>query len=68
MKIILKKVEPFRIYHHPCDVVIKSKPQLVGVIENGELVEEFELIKREVQWVADTQSGTEELMLILTVK
>ena len=68
MKIVLKKAEPFRIYHHPCDVVIRSKSQLVAIMDNGESVEEFELIKKDVRWVTDTQSGTEEIMVILTVK
>ena len=67
MKIVLKNPEPFRVYHHPCDVVIRSNLKKVEIVDGGELVETFDLINKNVEWVVDTQNDTEELLLTITV-
>ena len=67
MKIVLKNPEPFRVYHHPCDVVIRSNLKKVEILDGGELVETFDLINKNVEWVIDPQNDTEELLLTITV-
>ena len=67
MKIVLKNPEPFRVYHHPCDVVIRSNLKKVEILDGGELVETFDLINKNVEWVVDAQNDTEELLLTITV-
>jgi len=46
VKIILKNPEPFRVYHHPCDVVINSNLKTVEIFDNGELIDTFDLIEK----------------------
>ena len=68
MKIVLKNPEPFRVYHHPCDVVIHSNLKKVEILDGGEPVETFDLIDRNLEWVTDSQNDTEEILLTITVK
>ena len=68
MKIILKRSEPIRVYHHPCDVLINSKTKVVEILEDGKRIETFNLIEKNVQWTVDPQDYSEELMLTLTVQ
>ena len=67
VKIVLKNPEPFRVYHHPCDVVIHSKQKKVEILDSGTPVETFDLIEKNVEWVIDDQNDTEELLLIISV-
>ena len=68
MKIVLKNPEPFRVYHHPCDVVIHSSLKKVEIFDNGELVDTYDLIERNVVWTTNSQNDTEELLLTITVQ
>ena len=68
MKIVLKNPEPFRVYHHPCDVVIRSNLKKVEILDGGELVETFDLIEKNLEWVIDSQNDTEEILLTITVR
>ena len=68
MKIILKRSEPIRVYHHPCDVLINSKTKTVEILEGGARIEAFNLIEKDVHWTVDPQNYTEELILTLTVQ
>ena len=50
MKIVPKNPESFRVYHHPFYVVIHSNIKTVEILDNGELVESFNLIEKNVEW------------------
>jgi len=67
MKIVLKNPEPFRVYHHPCDVVIHSSLKTVEIFDNGELVETFGLVEKNVEWITNSQNDTEEILLTIIV-
>ena len=67
MKIVLKNPEPFRIFHHPCDVVIHSSLKTVDIFDNGKLLETFDLIEKNVEWIMNIQNDTEELLLTIIV-
>ncbi len=67
MKIILKNPEPFRVYHHPCDVVIHSSQKKVEIFDNGEPIDTFDLIEKNVKWITNSQNDTEELLLTIIV-
>ena len=67
MKIVLKNPEPFRVYHHPCDVVIHSSLKTVEIFDNGELVETFGLVEKNVEWITHSQNDTEEILLTIIV-
>ena len=67
MKIVLKNPEPFRVYHHPCDVVIHSSQNKVEIFDNGEPVDTFDLIEKKIEWITNSQNDTEELLLTIIV-
>jgi len=67
VKIVLKNPEPFRVYHHPCDVVIHSSLKTVEIFDNGELVETFGLVEKNVEWITNSQNDTEEILLTIIV-
>jgi len=67
VKIVLKNPEPFRVYHHSCDVVICSKQKKVEIFDSGTSVETFDLIEKNIEWVIDDQNDTEELLLTISV-
>ena len=68
MKIILKRTDPIRVYHHPCDVLINSKTNVVEILEDGKRIESFNLVEKNVQWAVDPQNYSEELILTLNVQ
>ncbi|NNL58909.1 MAG: hypothetical protein HKP31_05560 [Nitrosopumilus sp.] len=68
MKIILKNPKPIRVFHHPCDVIIRSNLKKVEILDNGELVETFDFVSKNVEWLVDDENDTEELLLTITVK
>ena len=67
VKIVLKNPEPFRVYHHPCDVVIHSSQNKVEIFDNGEPIDTFDLIEKNVEWITNSQNDTEELLLTIIV-
>jgi len=67
VKIVLKNPEPFRVYHHPCDVVIHSKQNKVEILDSGTHVETFDLVEKNIEWIIDAQNDTEELLLTIYV-
>ena len=69
MKIIIKRKETIRVYHHARDVTIHPKNKTVDTFNSdGSILETFDLIDKEVSWVEDNEKDTMELVLTLTVK
>ncbi len=68
MKIVLKNPEPFRVYHHPCDVVIHASLNTVEIFDDGELVETFGLVEKNIEWITNSQNDTEEILLTIIVR
>ena len=67
MKIVIKNPEPFRVYHHPCDVIIHPSIKKVEIYDGSKLTETFDLIEKSVEWITNSQNDTEELLLTITV-
>jgi hypothetical protein len=69
MKIILKRDDqPFRVYHHPRDVVVRPKAAQVEIINlDGTLLEKYQLIKKDLGWLEDDENDTSEIILTLTI-
>ena len=54
LKIIVKDEEPIRLYHHPREASVLPKSKLVRTFnEDGPLLEEFNLINKEVGFSED---------------
>lgn len=69
MKIILNRDNaPFRVYHHPRDVVVRPKAGQVEIINlDGSILERYELIKKELGWLEDSENDMSEIILTLTI-
>ncbi|MGI9567452.1 MAG: hypothetical protein ACR2LL_10645 [Nitrosopumilus sp.] len=69
MKIIIKREEPIRLYHHPRDVTVRPKSKKVDTFNSdGSPLETFDLIDKEVSWDEDHERDLMELILTLNVK
>ncbi|MDH5431789.1 MAG: hypothetical protein OEW78_07915 [Nitrosopumilus sp.] len=69
MKIIIKDGEPIRIYHHPVEVQVLPKDKIVRTFnEDGSLLEEFNLVDKEIRFDEDIDSNQCEIIVTLHVK
>ena len=69
MKILINKGHPIRVYHHPRDVVVHPKTNVVEIFnENGSILESHNLVKKEVEWSDDEDLNTSEIIVTLHVK
>lgn len=69
MKIIIKTDEPIRLYHHPIEVCVLPKSKLVKTYnEDGSLLEEFNLLDKEVEYVEDFENDHTEIVVTLHVE
>ena len=69
MKIIIKHDEPIRLYHHPREVSVLPKNKLVRTFnEDGSLLEEFNLVNKEIGFSEDVENNQCEIVVTLHVK
>lgn len=69
LKIIIKDGEPIRLYHHPREVTVLPKSKLVRTFnEDGSLLEEFDLINKEVGFSEDFDNDQSEIIVTLHVR
>ena len=69
MKILINNGNPIRVYHHPREVVVHPKTNIVEVFnENGSILESHDLIKKEVAWSDNEDLNTSEIIVTLHVK
>ena len=69
MKIIIKTDKPIRVYHHPIEVSVLPKSKLVRTYnENGSLLEEFNFLDKEIEYVEDYENDYTEIVVTLHVK
>ena len=69
MKIIIKRKELIRVYHHPRDVTIHPKSKKVDTFNSdGSLLETFDLIDKELSWAENVEEDLIEIVLTLNVK
>ena len=69
MKIIIKEEDPIRLYHHPREVSVMPKSKLVRTFnEDGSLLEEFNLINKEVGFSEDFDNNQSEIIVTLHVR
>ena len=60
--------ETIRVYHSPPEVVVRPKAKKVEIYDNnGELIETYDLVKRNLSWLEDEDIDTAEIMLDLDV-
>jgi len=68
IKILINNGSPFRAYHHPQDVVIRSKTNTVGIIDDdGSILETHVLVKKEVKWIENKDLDASEILVTLHV-
>ena len=69
LKIIIKTDEPIRLYHHPREVCVLPKSKLVRTYnEDGSLLEEFNLLNKEIKYVEDFENDHTEIVVTLHVE
>ena len=70
LKIIIKKNgEPIRVYHHPREVYILPVNKIVRTFnENGSLLEEFNLLDKEIVFDENLDSDQTEIVVTLHVE
>ena len=69
MKIIIRDDEPIRLYHHPREVSVLPKSRLVRTFnEDGSLLEEFDLVGKEVGFSEDFDNNQSEIIVTLHVR
>ena len=69
MKIIIRRGEPIRVYHHPRDVTVHPKSKKVDIFNSdGSPLETFDLIDHEISWDEDVERDLMELVLTLNIK
>ena len=69
MKILIDNGNPIRLYHHPREVIVHPKTNVVEILnEDGSILESFELIKKELGWKEDEVLDTSEIIITLHVK
>ena len=69
MKILINNGNPIRVYHHPREVVVHPKTNVVEIFnENGSILESHDLVKKEVAWSDNDDLNTSEIVVTLHVK
>ena len=69
MKIIINNGNPIRLYHHPMEVVVHPRTNVVEIFNtDGSFLESYELVKKEVKWTDDQTHDTSEIIVTLNVK
>jgi len=69
MKILIDNGNPIRLYHHPREVIVHPKTNVVEILNaDGSLLESYELIKKELGWEEDEVLDTSEIIITLHVK
>ncbi len=69
MKILIHNGNPIRVYNHPRDVIVHPKTHKVQVFNNdGSVLETFDLVKKEVEWIEDLDLDCTEILVTLHVK
>jgi hypothetical protein len=69
MKILINNGNPIRVYHHPREVVVHPKTNIVEIFnENGSILESHDLVKKEVAWSDNEDLNTSEIVVTLHVK
>jgi hypothetical protein len=69
MKILIDNGNPIRVYHHPREVIVHPKTNLVEIFnEDGSVLESYELVKKDVRWTDDESLDSSEIIVTLNVK
>ena len=69
MKILIDNGRPIRIYHHPREVVVHPKTNIVEIFnEDGSVLESYDLIKKELGWKENEDLDISEIIVSLHVK
>ena len=69
MKIIIKTDKLIRLYHHPRDVSVLPKSKLVRTFNaDGSLLEEYNLLDKEIAYSEDFDNDQTEIIVTLYVK
>jgi len=69
MKILIDNGNPIRLYHHPREVIVHPKTNVVEIFNaDGSLLESYELVKKDIQWTDDEVLDTSEIIVTLHVK
>jgi hypothetical protein len=69
LKIIIKDEEPIRLYHHPREVTVLPKSMLVRTFNaDGSLLEEFNLVDKEIGFSEDFDNNQSEIVVTLHVR
>ena len=69
MKILIDNGSPIRIYHHPTEVVVHPKTNIVEIFnEDGSVLESYDLIKKELGWKENEDLDISEIIVTLHVK
>lgn len=69
MKILIDNGSPIRLYHHPREVIVHPKTNVVEIFNaDGSLLESYELLKKDVKWTDDEILDTSEIIVTLNVK
>ena len=69
MKILIDNGSPIRIYHHPREVVVHPKTNIVEIFnEDGSVLESYDLVKKELGWKENVDLDISEIIVTLHVK
>ena len=69
MKILIDNGNPIRLYHHPREVIVHPKTNIVEILNaDGSLLESYELVKKDITWIDDEALDTSEIIVILNVQ
>ena len=69
MKIVIKNGDPIRLYHHPREVSVHPKQELVRTFNaDGSLLESFKLVNREISWCENETTDQSEILVTLHVE
>lgn len=69
MKILIENENPLRVYNHPREVIVHPKSNTVEIFNtDGTILETFELVKKEVTLIEDTDLDYAEVLVRLHVK
>lgn len=69
MKILIDNGNPIRVYHHPREVIVHPKTNIVEIFNaDGSLLESYELVKKDVRWTDDEALDSSEIIVTLNVK
>lgn len=69
MKILIDNGNPIRVYHHPREVIVHPKTNVVEIFNSdGSLLESYELVKKDVKWTDNETLDTSEIIVTLSVK